>query len=127
MKPETAAYLASAGEALADAQRILAISIPRQAARLAYYAQFHAAQALIFERNDRIAKTHRGVQNLFHRLAKNDPAIDSRLAGDLSAAYHFKQAADYETGSAGTITPADAGDALRAAQHFLTVIAKVLS
>lgn len=127
MKPETAAYLASAGEALADAQRILAIGIARQAARLACYAQFHAAQALIFEHTDRIAKTHRGVQSQFHMLAKADPAIDPRLAGDFSAAYHFKQAADYETGAAGTIMPTDAGDAIGAAQHFVAVIAKALS
>jgi len=69
VKPETAAYLASAAEALKDAKAILAIHIPRQAAHLAYYAQFHAAQALIFERTDRIAKTHRGVKNRFHKLA----------------------------------------------------------
>ena len=50
MKPQTAAYLANAIEAVADARRILAIDIPRQAGRLAYYAEFHAAQALIFER-----------------------------------------------------------------------------
>jgi uncharacterized protein (UPF0332 family) len=47
--PETAAYLASAAQALTDAKAILAINIPRQAARLAYYAQFHAAQAFIFD------------------------------------------------------------------------------
>jgi hypothetical protein len=35
MKPQAAAYLASAEEALADAKQILAIHIPRQAARLA--------------------------------------------------------------------------------------------
>jgi uncharacterized protein (UPF0332 family) len=58
MKPQAAAYLASAEEALADAKQSLAINIPRQAARLAYYAQFHAAQALIFERTDKVAKTH---------------------------------------------------------------------
>ena len=54
MKRQTAAYLTSADEALSDARRILAIGIPRQAARLAYYAQFHAAQALIFEHLARV-------------------------------------------------------------------------
>ena len=60
MKPETAAYPTSAAEALRDGKAILAIRIPRQAARLAYYAQFHAAQALIFERTDRIPKPIEG-------------------------------------------------------------------
>ncbi|MGO8952884.1 MAG: HEPN domain-containing protein [Rhodomicrobium sp.] len=75
MKPGTRAYLESAGEALSDARKILAIGIPRQAARLAYYAQFHAAQALIFERTDRIAKTHNGVKSQFHKLTRGDTAI----------------------------------------------------
>ena len=53
MKPQTSAYLDS-DEAIRDAKQILAINIPRQSARLAYYAQFHAAQALIFERTDKV-------------------------------------------------------------------------
>lgn len=106
MKPETAAYLASAAQALTDAKAILAIHIPGQAARLAYYAQFHAAQALIFERTDRIAKTHRGVKNQFH---------------------HFKEAADYETGQESTISPEDSSDAIRVAERFVRSIKDVLS
>ena len=47
MKLPTVAFLAAANEALGNSQRVLAIDIPRQAGRLAYYAQFHAAQALI--------------------------------------------------------------------------------
>ncbi len=115
MKPETAAYLASAAQALTDAKAILAIHIPGQAARLACYAQFHAAQALIFERTDRIAKTHRGVKNQFHKLAKEEPRIDGTLAGDLAASYHFKEAADYETGQESKISPEDSSDAIRVA------------
>ena len=105
---------------------ILAISIPRQAARLAYYAQFHAAQALIFERTDKIAKTHKGVQTLFHQLIKQEPVSGRRLAGDLAASYHYKEAADYETGTAGAISSADAAEAIRTAEHFLAVISTVL-
>jgi uncharacterized protein (UPF0332 family) len=126
MKPQSAAYLASAAEALADAKQILAIHIPRQAARLAYYAQFHGAQALIFERTGKIAKTHKGVQTLFHRLIKQEAAIDSGLAGDLSASYHFKEAADYETGAAGAISSGDAAEAIRTANRFLAIIKGIL-
>ena len=50
MKPETADFLSAADIALSKARRILAIDIPDEAARHAYFAQFHAAQALIFER-----------------------------------------------------------------------------
>jgi uncharacterized protein (UPF0332 family) len=55
---QTSAYLAKANQALDKARRVLAIDIAGEAGRHAYYAQFHAAQALIFERMER---TSRGI------------------------------------------------------------------
>jgi uncharacterized protein (UPF0332 family) len=46
--PETAVFLAQADRALDAAVRIAAVGIPRVAAREAYMAAFHAAQATIF-------------------------------------------------------------------------------
>lgn len=68
MKPETAELFAKAKECLNDANRFRGIS-SRIAGREAYLAAFHAAQALIYERTSRIAKTHRGVRIQFSRLA----------------------------------------------------------
>jgi uncharacterized protein (UPF0332 family) len=127
MKPQTAAFLESAEEAVRDAKQILAINIPRQAARLAYYAQFHAAQALIFERTQRSAKTHKGVDKQFHRLAMAETGFSPGLAATLSVAYHFKEAADYETGIAGAISPEDAGQAIAAAELFVIEVRRVLA
>ena len=127
MKPQTSAYLDSADEAIRDAKQILAIDIPRQSARLAYYAQFHAAQALIFERTDKVAKTHKGVDKEFHRLALAEPTFTFGLAATLSAAYHFKEVADYETGAAGAVTVADAGQAIAAAEHFVTSVRRTIT
>jgi uncharacterized protein (UPF0332 family) len=73
MKPQTAAFLESADQAVSQAKRILAIDIPIQAAWLAYYAQFYAAQALIFERTDKIARTHKGVRDSSHDLSGGCP------------------------------------------------------
>ena len=101
--------------------------IPRQAARLAYDAQLHAAQALIFERTSKSAKTHKGVSTQFHQLAISEPAIDPKLPRDLPTAYHFKEAADYETGSAAMISATDARDAIATAEHFTAVIRRVLA
>ena len=64
MKPQTHAFLVAADRALVQARGNLAINFPDQAARLAYYAQFHSAQALIFERTDKVAKTHKGVRHV---------------------------------------------------------------
>ena len=49
MKAETADYLAKARATLADAQEIAAMPLPHIAAREAYLAVFHAAEAYIFE------------------------------------------------------------------------------
>jgi uncharacterized protein (UPF0332 family) len=42
-------------------------------------AAFHAARALIFERGQRIRKSHQGVQSEFHRLAKGIPGTGPEL------------------------------------------------
>ena len=73
MKAQAEFFLAAADEALSDARRILTVGVTRQAARLVYYAQFHAAQAMILERAGNVAKTHNGVNIQFHRLAKAEP------------------------------------------------------
>ena len=127
MKIETSNFLSAADEALSDARGNLSINISRQAARLAYYAQFHAAQALIFERTCKIAKTHKGVDTQFHKLAKTEPALPADLPGQLSAAYYFKEVADYDTGISPPITPAHARDAIATAERFVEAIRQVLA
>ena len=66
MKPETAQFLDKAHECLADATRYQLL-VPRIAGREAYLAAFHAAEALLFERTRKIAKTHRGLRAQFAR------------------------------------------------------------
>jgi uncharacterized protein (UPF0332 family) len=126
MTPESSVFLA-ADRAASNARRVLAIDIPDQAARLAYYAQFHAAQALIFERTATNAKTHKGVDSLFHKLARSEPALPPGLAAALSAAYRFKEAADYDADAAALITTADARDAITTAEHFIAAIRRTLA
>jgi uncharacterized protein (UPF0332 family) len=50
--------------------------VPRIAGREAYLAAFHAAEALLYERTAKIAKTHRGLRAEFARLSKDEPCID---------------------------------------------------
>jgi hypothetical protein len=49
VRAETADYLAKARATLADAQQIANLPLPHIAAREAYLAVFHAAEAYIFE------------------------------------------------------------------------------
>ena len=63
MKAEAADYLAKVRAVLAGAQQIAALPLSHVAAREAYLALFHAAEAYIFEQTGRVAKTHRGVRS----------------------------------------------------------------
>jgi uncharacterized protein (UPF0332 family) len=98
MKPPTARYLDKANKLLKEAETMVGIGLSAAAGRSAYLAGFHAAQALIFERQGRAMKTHSGVQTEFHRLIKNDVRFDENIRTFLSRAYNLKAVADYETG-----------------------------
>ena len=112
MTPEAVAHLAAADRALVRATGNHSINFPDQAARLAYYAQFHAAQAMIFERTGRSAKTHTGVNRQLHKLAKGEPTLRADFAGQLTNAYKHKELADYDTERFDTLTLKDAADAI---------------
>lgn len=127
MKPETADFLTAADHALSKAHRIQAIDILDEAARHAYYAQFHAAQALIFERTGKIARTHKGVSKEFHKLAKAETAFPPGIASQLSKAYRYKETADYETGIVAPITLPLASDAIATAERFIAVVRQALA
>jgi uncharacterized protein (UPF0332 family) len=79
--PEAEEHLDKAREALIKARGLLDVMhYSDEAARAAYLAGFHAAQALISERTGRIAKSHSGVRSTFARLVKDDPQVDRALA-----------------------------------------------
>jgi uncharacterized protein (UPF0332 family) len=79
---------------LEEARVVLAIGLSEPAGRAAYLAAMHAAQALIFHRTGRVAKTHSGVRSEFARLTKDDLATGGGLSTFLAEAYVLKQIAD---------------------------------
>lgn len=127
MKAETADYLAKARATLADAQQIAALPLPHIAAREAYLAVFHAAEAYIFECTDNVAKSHRGVNVEFARLARAEPLIGRDLVIFLGTAYQFKVRADYAVGTtAAPITSAEAAGAIATTIRFIDTITQLL-
>jgi hypothetical protein len=72
VKAETADYLDKSRHCVAGAKTIAAAGLPDVAAREAYLA----AEAYIFERTNKAAKTHRGVRSQFNRLAQREPGIE---------------------------------------------------
>jgi uncharacterized protein (UPF0332 family) len=127
VKAETADYLAKARATLADAQQIAALPLPHVAAREAYYAAFHAAEAYIFEQTGKVGTTHRGVRSELARLARREPRIDRELARFLATAYQLKATADYGIGaSVAPITADQAAAAITTAGRFTDMLSQLL-
>jgi uncharacterized protein (UPF0332 family) len=105
VKPETGYFLDKARKSLAEAEAVLAINLHDVAGRMAYYAGFHAAQAFISERTDRLTKTHRCVRVELHRLTKDDLDFSPDLRPFLAENYNLKVIADYETGPDAEVSP----------------------
>jgi uncharacterized protein (UPF0332 family) len=126
VKPETANCLKTAREALADAKLIQATSVHRVAAREAYVAAFHATEAYIFERTERVAKTHRGLRTLFGEIARDDPGIPANFTQFLANAYDLKSISDYGVNPAQTITAEQASSTIEMADRFITTIEELL-
>jgi uncharacterized protein (UPF0332 family) len=72
VKPETGRFLEKARRCLEHARAILTIGLGEEAGRGAYLAGFQAAQALIFERTGKSAKTYRGALYSRRRAASLD-------------------------------------------------------
>lgn len=124
MTPAVADLLVKARTCLDWAQRIFAAGVPEPAAREAYLAAFHAAQALIRERRGRVPRTHRGVHALFGQLAIDDSALGPQLGRFLSRAYELKDIADYSTTQ--RVSSEEAEAAIAEAGRFLAAIERVL-
>jgi uncharacterized protein (UPF0332 family) len=126
MTPEAAAYLAKGRDDLDEARKIASIGLAKAAARSAYYAAFHAAEALILARTGKIAKTHSGVRSEFARLAKGELGLDRTFTAFLAEAYKYKEISDYGVGPEATVELSAALGLIDAAQRFFDIVAAIL-
>jgi uncharacterized protein (UPF0332 family) len=127
MKPEAADYLEKARESLDEAKAIGGIGLASVAARSAYYAAFHAAQALIISQTGKVAKTHGGVRTEFNRLAKDNKRVSPELRAFLAKAYAYKEIDDCGMEKKSAITMAMAKSAIDIAEAFIDRIAASLT
>ncbi len=79
MTPLSATFVDQAHIVLGRADRMLEAGLNEDAARAAYLACFHVAQAYIFERTGKTLKTHKGVQTELFRLTRADERTDQAL------------------------------------------------
>jgi uncharacterized protein (UPF0332 family) len=103
------------------------VGLNEDAGREVYLACFHAARALIFERTDKVAKTHRGVQTEFYQLTKGDDRLDAELRRFLSRAYQFKSVADYEIGPLAAMTDAQVSESIAVARRFIETVTDLVT
>ena len=127
MTPEARRSLEKADNCLTTARAELAINLGSEAARNTYLAAFHAARAFIFERTGNVIKRHESVHREFHRLAKDEPAIDKELLPFLSQGYNMKAIADYDTAPGSFVSSEDADAAIETATRFVDCIRRVLT
>jgi uncharacterized protein (UPF0332 family) len=124
--PEAERSLEKADNCLTTARRELAIDLSSEAGRNAYLAAFHAARALIFERTGKVVKRHESVHREFHRLANEEPAIETSLPPFLSQGYNMKAIADYDTTPGSLVSSDDAAAAIETATRFVECIRRIL-
>jgi uncharacterized protein (UPF0332 family) len=127
VKAETEAYIQKAKASREKACAILAINVPDEAGRLAYLTAFHAAQALIYERTDREAKTHRGVRTQFALLTKDNAAVPDSVRQFLGQGYNLKTVADYGIDPSVIVPFDEAERSLTAADQFLACVMSLLT
>lgn len=101
---------------------MLPLGFLEAAARTAYLAGFHAAQALIFDQTGRVLKTHNGVHAEFARLIRDDGRFGPSLRGFLSRTYEFKAIADYGVGEKARVTHDEAGKSIAEAVRFIALV-----
>jgi uncharacterized protein (UPF0332 family) len=94
------------------------------AGRTAYFAGFHAAQALISHHTNRSVKTHRGVSAELHRLVQNDVASTRSCGLSLGAATSSRRSRI--TRPVPHVTPEQAQAAITGARRFVAAIAGIV-
>jgi uncharacterized protein (UPF0332 family) len=124
--PEADGFLRKARRCLTNADTILAIPIPDVAAREAYLAGYHAAEAFIFQNTGKTVKTHRGLRSEFARLTRTDAAL-REFAGFLARAYELKSVADYGVDPGVDISVDDAKETYQTARRLVAEIASRLA
>jgi uncharacterized protein (UPF0332 family) len=126
VKGQTAAFLEKSRELLDEAEAIMSVHRHEAAARTAYLAGFHVAQALIFETSGRVYKSHSGVNAEFNRLVKGDPRVDDQIRAFLGRTYNLKAIADYVTGPGSHISAEMAREAIDDARRFVDAVAALV-
>ena len=123
----TGRYVTTAHKFLTKADAMMRAGLPDEAGRAAYYAAFHAAQALVHESTGEVVKTHNGVHAGFARIVKDLPGFNREIARFLGRSYNYKSIADYGTDPEVTVSEDEARKAIQSAHAFVAEIETLLT
>ncbi len=116
---EAFTLLAGANERLGHAETSLRVGMYGPAVSLAYYAAYHAAQAIIAYHR-RSAKTHRGIRGLFWALAVEGSDIPPEVGKLINGLARNRVKADYT--AIWDWDEVDAAEAVGRAQTFVNEV-----
>lgn len=120
LTPEAEDLIARARLLLATAETLLhSTEFHALAARESYTAVLQAARAIILERTDRVAKTHRGTRTEIGRLAREDSRIDQTMAEYLAVGFDLRAHYDYGDGAPQEVTRQSAEAFVREAGRLI--------
>lgn len=109
-------YISKAENKLAVAKRLYDLKDYEDSVSRAYYAVFHAAQALLLTEGQK-AESHKGVVTLFGLLFVKSGKISKELGKYLTNLKDDRESGDYEIFS--FIDEETTSDALKEAEEFL--------
>lgn len=116
-------YLDKAGKKLKVAQKLFKQEEYEDSISRAYYACFHAAQAILLSEG-LSAKTHSGVSTLFNLHFIKKGKLNEKLAKYLRNLKDDREAVDYDAYP--LLDEDDAETALEEAQEFIAAVKKYL-
>lgn len=114
-----------ADEFLADAKLCLAHSRLRSAVNNAYYAMFHASQAILASKGFSPPKTHKGLRELLGKEVIMAGLLEKEFGRDLSEAFEMRQAGTYDIYA--SFGEKGVGEIVDKANRFVKRIREILS
>lgn len=123
MSPRSEEFMAGAREWLRAAHTALDSGFYPVASSLAYYAMLYAARAALSE-EDRNAKTHVGIWNLFHETFVATGRFDRALTAAARETQKIREGADYD---ALMVPQEQAEEIVAVAKRFVSAIDEMLA
>jgi uncharacterized protein (UPF0332 family) len=117
------AAFARARDKLAVAKHVLAAGYPADAVSPAYYAVFHAAEAVLLVEGDE-PRSHEGLKSLFGLRFVKTGRLPEELASILRKLKDERESSDYSIFPA--ITVEEGEQAVASAERFITALAAFL-